>query len=134
MGRPIKVSNDDPTIIKLIMREKDISIDVMAERMGKAKSTISNLLGRGNMTINTLIDMAKALEVEVSDLFPVKAGYVHYLEAKNIAQGIKQNQSQITMTEKDILLFKKFKAFMEMEHEKEDKDETVLINNPFFIQ
>ena len=83
MARLLQIAERDKTIIKQIMREKGITVEQLAERMGKARPTISNLLIKQNMTIDTLSAFATALEVEISDLFPVKAGYVHYLEIRN---------------------------------------------------
>ena len=121
------------------MREKGITLDDLVELTGKPKPTLSNLLRNGNMTINTLEIFAKALGVEVADLFPVPQGYVHYMEAKNIAKGIRQEQPQaqsmedIKISYEDMQLFRKFKAFMEQEKE-EPKDESLLVNNPAFMQ
>ncbi len=82
MARQLQVTDNDKTIIKQIMREKGITIEQLAERMGKARPTISNLLIKQNMTIDTLTAFAIALDVEISDLFPVKPGYVHYSEKR----------------------------------------------------
>lgn len=131
MARPIKDKDKDKTIIKQIMREKGITVKMLAESMGKATATVSNLLSNANMSINTLESMAKALGVEISDLFPVPQGYVHYMEAKNIAMGIRQEQPQAAVADKDVALFEKFKAFMAQE---QGKDESLLVNNPAFMQ
>ena len=53
MARQVQVTDNDKTIIKQIMREKGITIEQLAERMGKARPTISNLLIKQNMTIDT---------------------------------------------------------------------------------
>lgn len=92
MARQVQVTDNDKTIIKQIMREKGITIEQLAERMGKARPTISNLLIKQNMTIDTLTAFANALEVEISDLFPVKPGYVHYSEIRNRIQNFKSQQ------------------------------------------
>lgn len=128
MARPLKDKEEDKTIIKQIMREKGITVDALAKKMHKAKTTVSIQLNKNNMTISTLKDIASALGVEISDLFPVKPGYVHYLEAKNIAMGIRQEQPQV-VADKDVALFEKFKAFMAQE---QCKDESLLVNNPAF--
>ena len=134
MARPIKDKEEDKTIIKQIMREKGITVKVLAERMGKATATVSNLLSNANMSISTLANMAQALDVEISDLFPVPTGYVHYMEAKNIAQNIRQEPqavqtSHVAVTDDEMTLFQKFKAFMAQE-----KEDTLLVNNPAFMQ
>ena len=82
MAKTFKTSDNERTLIKQIMRDKGITIEQLADRMGKARPTISNLLIRQNMTIDTLSAFAEALEVEVADLFPVSNGYVHYSEKR----------------------------------------------------
>lgn len=94
MARQLQMSDDDKTIIKQIMREKGITVEQLAERMGKARPTISNLLIKQNMTIDTLTAFADALEVEISDLFPVKPGYMHYLEIRNHVREFKSTSLQ----------------------------------------
>lgn len=82
MARKVQTSDSDKTLIKQIMRDKGISVAELAERMGKAQPTISNLLVKQNMTIDTLSNFAEALGVEIADLIPVKSGYVHYSEKR----------------------------------------------------
>lgn len=82
MARQVQTSDSDKTLIKQIMRDKGIPVAKLAERMGKAQPTISNLLVKQNMTIDTLSNFAEALGVEIADLFPVKPGYVHYSEKR----------------------------------------------------
>lgn len=115
MARPLKEKGDEKTIIKQIMREKGITVEYISDKTHKAKSTISNLLSNGNLTISTLEIIAQALEVEISDLFPVKPGYVHYMEAKNIAMNIKNEQPKGQISDEDLEMFEKFKAFMAQE-------------------
>lgn len=104
MARQVQTSNNEKTLIKQIMRDKGISVVELAERMGKAQPTISNLLVKQNMTIDTLSNFAKALEVEIADLIPVKPGYVHYLEIRNHVREFKstsvQDNKSIRDTEK----------------------------------
>lgn len=109
MARPLKKNDKDKTIIKQIMREKGLTVEEVANRLGKSKTTVSIQLNNNNMTIDTLAAMAQALGVEISDLFPVPTGYVHYMEAKNIAMGIRQPEE---MSDEDVALFQKFKEFM----------------------
>lgn len=61
MARQVQTSNNDKTLIKQIMRDKGISVAELAERMGRAQPTISNLLVKQNMTIDTLSNFAEAL-------------------------------------------------------------------------
>lgn len=104
MARQVQTSNNDKTLIKQIMRDKGISVAELAERMGRAQPTISNLLVKQNMTIDTLSNFAEALGVEIADLFPVKPGYMHYLEIRNHVREIKstsvQDNKSIRNTEK----------------------------------
>ena len=44
MPRPLQISQSDNTIIKQIMQDKGITIDELATRMGRAKTTIVNQL------------------------------------------------------------------------------------------
>lgn len=99
MARQLQVTDNDKTIIKQIMREKGITIGQLAERMGKARPTVSNLLIKQNMTIDTLTAFANALDVEISDLFPVKSGYVHYSEIRNRVMGFNPTSSSNNNTE-----------------------------------
>lgn len=94
MARQVQTSNNDKTLIKQIMRDKGISVAELAERMGRAQPTISNLLVKQNMTIDTLSNFAEALGVEIADLFPVKPGYMHYLEIRNQVREIKSTSLQ----------------------------------------
>lgn len=94
MARQLQIADNDKTIIKKIMREKGITVEQLAERMGKARPTVSNLLIKQNMTIDTLKAFADVLEVEISDLFPVKPGYVHYLEIRNQIRSFKSASEQ----------------------------------------
>lgn len=115
MPRPLQISQSDNTIIKQIMQDKGITIDELATRMGRAKTTIINQLKLSNMTISSLAAIAKALDVEIADLFPVPDGYVHYEERKksNILYTQKQNIENVTKDE--FALFCKFKEFMKKE-------------------
>ena len=87
MAKTFQTSVNEKTLIKQIMRDNGITIEQLAEKMGKARPTVSNLLIKQNMTIDTLSKFAEALGVEISDLFPVKPGYVHYAERKSRFMG-----------------------------------------------
>ena len=117
MPRPLQISQSDNTIIKQIMQDKGITIDELATRMGRAKTTIVNQLKLSNMTISSLAAIAKALDVEIADLFPVPDGYGHYEERRkaNVFPTQKQNIENVTKDEFD--LFCKFKEFIKKERE-----------------
>lgn len=102
MARQMQVTDKDKTLIKQIMRDKGITVTELAERMGKAQATISNLLVKQNMTIDTLTAFAEALDVEVADLFPVKPGYVHYLEIRNQISDFKSASVQENKNIRDV--------------------------------
>ena len=74
------MSYRNTTIIKNILRDKGITIKTLAERMGKPTATVYTVINNGNMSISTLEQIAKALDLEISDLFEVPEGYVHYQE------------------------------------------------------
>lgn len=74
------MSYRNTTIIKKILRDKGITIKTLAERMGKPTATVYTVINNGNMSISTLEQIAKALDLEISDLFEVPEGYVHYQE------------------------------------------------------
>lgn len=52
------------------MQRQGLTITEVANRMGKAKQTISTTLSSGNPTISTLADMARAIGVPLRDLLP----------------------------------------------------------------
>lgn len=117
MTRPLQISQSDNTIIKQIMQDKGITIDELATRMCRAKSTIINQLKLSNMTINSLAAIAKALDVEIADLFPVPDGYVHYEERRKANMFSTQKQNAENVTKDELALFCKFKEFMKKESE-----------------
>lgn len=56
--------------IRETMQRQGLTITEVANRMGKAKQTISTTLSSGNPTISTLSDMARAIGVPLRDLLP----------------------------------------------------------------
>ena len=54
--------------VKEIAKEKGITMQVLAKRMGITQPGLSMLLNR-NLTLQKLLDIAAALEVHVSELF-----------------------------------------------------------------
>ena len=117
MPRPLQISQSDNTIIKQIMQDKGITIDELSTRMGKAKTTIVNQLKLSNMTISSLESIAKALDVEIADLFPVPDGYIHYEERRKAKIFSTQKQKSENVTKDEFALFCKFKEFMKKERE-----------------
>ncbi len=56
--------------IKRIMKEKGITFEMLAEKMGKTKGTLSSSIGKdGNPTLKTLTEIAKHLDCNVGDFF-----------------------------------------------------------------
>lgn len=52
-------------------------MEALAERLGVTKGAVSGKLN-GNITLNALYDIAKALDCEIADFFPVPEGYRHW--------------------------------------------------------
>lgn len=64
-------------LIKEIMKKKGVTMEALAERLGVTKGAVSGKLS-GNITLNALYDIAKALDCEIADFFPVPEGYRHW--------------------------------------------------------
>lgn len=62
-----------------IMKKKSVTMEALAERLGVTKGAVSGKLN-GNITLNALYDIAKALDCEIADFFPVPPGYRHWTE------------------------------------------------------
>jgi transcriptional regulator with XRE-family HTH domain len=73
--------------IKEILKEKGISQIELAEKMGKSKQYISNILSGGKgMSIATLVEIAKILDVEFRDLFAITGNHTEingYIKVQN---------------------------------------------------
>lgn len=73
--------------IKEILKEKGISQIELAEKMGKSKQYISNILTSGKgMSIATLVEIAKILDVEFRDLFAITGNHTEingYIKVQN---------------------------------------------------
>ena len=73
--------------IKEILKEKGISQIELAEKMGKSKQYISNILTVGKvMSIATLVEIAKILDVEFRDLFAITGNHTEingYIKVQN---------------------------------------------------
>ena len=74
-------------IWKEILKEKGISQIELAEKMGKSKQYISNILTGGKgMSISTLVEIAKILDVEFRDLFAITGNHTEingYIKVQN---------------------------------------------------
>lgn len=64
--------------IRLIMRENGISVSQLAQKIGISQPAMSQNLSKKNIMLSSVIAIAKALEVEIADLFAVPANYQHY--------------------------------------------------------
>lgn len=73
--------------IKEILKEKGISQIELAEKMGKSKQYISSILTGGKgMSIATLVEIAKILDVEFRDLFAITGNHTEingYIKVQN---------------------------------------------------
>ena len=77
--------------LKEIMKEKQVSREALAETVGVSKTTITNINTELHLpSIDLLIKIAKALEVDIRELFvPTKSDIItlsNILEAKNLIQ------------------------------------------------
>ena len=111
MPRPLQISQRDNTIIKQIMQDQGITIDELATRLGRAKTTIVNQLKLSNMTISSLAAIAKALDVEIADLFPVPDGYVHYEERRKSNMYPFENKTQKSVRKTSCSRLSSFKSY-----------------------
>lgn len=66
-------------LIREIMKKKSVTMEALAERLGVTKGAVNGKLN-GNITLNALYDIAKALDCEIADFFPVPPGYRHWTE------------------------------------------------------
>lgn len=64
--------------IRLIMRDKGISVSQLAQKIGISQPAMSQNLSKKNIMLSSVIAIAEALEVKVADLFAIPAGYQHY--------------------------------------------------------
>lgn len=60
--------------IKEICEQKNISIAELGRRIGKPRSGIHTILNNANPTVETLSMIAKALEVDITELFKKEEG------------------------------------------------------------
>ena len=82
MAEKIKNGYNVPKVelqIRNIMRVKGVTLDALAKKLGVTSSTMNIKLG-GNITLNSLYDIAQVLDCEIADFFPVPKGYRHWTE------------------------------------------------------
>ena len=77
--------------LKEIMKKKQVSREALAETVGVSKTTITNINTELHLpSIDLLIKIAKALDVDVRELFlPTKSDIItlsNIVEAKNLIQ------------------------------------------------
>lgn len=78
--------------LKEIMHEKGISRDTLAQGMGVAPATISNIsTGRVYPSVKFLLELAEYLDIDVRELFtPTKGGVISENELKNLRKHIEE--------------------------------------------
>ena len=59
------------------MKKKGVNAEQLAQKLGISENSVHVKL-RGNITLNALYDIAKALDCEIADFFPVPEGYRHW--------------------------------------------------------
>lgn len=74
----IRDTGNEILIIRKIMRDKKVSVSQLAQMIGISQPTMSQTLSKTNVNVSSLRTIAKALEVEIADLFAVPANYQHY--------------------------------------------------------
>lgn len=55
--------------IKEVIREQGFTVQSVAEKIGKSKQSLHGIIEKGNPTINTLSDIANAIDVPISKLY-----------------------------------------------------------------
>lgn len=75
-------------IIKELMKRKGYTTYSLAEKLGMSQSGLFLRISSNNPTINSLQEIADALEVPLVDLFAVPPGYQHWTEAERQDQDI----------------------------------------------
>jgi len=83
--------------IKDILKSQHISQKELADRMGVKSETITRILAGGNPTMHTLASIAKALNVNIGDLFD------NEIDGKNINGFIEIDNVIHKVTSKDDL-------------------------------
>ena len=55
--------------IKEVIKEQGLTIQEVATRIGKSKQSLHGIIEKGNPTIGTLSDIAKAINVPIHNLY-----------------------------------------------------------------
>ena len=80
-------------IIRETLKEKGISIKELSVRMGVTSSAISQLLANPNPSIQQLEKIAKAIGVDVMDLFAQDYNYINgYFETEGVIYPVKNRE------------------------------------------
>ena len=80
-------------IIRETLKEKGISVKELSVRMGVTSSAISQLLANPNPSIQQLEKIAKAIGVDVMDLFAQDYNYINgYFETEGIIYPVKNRE------------------------------------------
>lgn len=71
--------------IKVLRKERKLTQESLAELVDKSKNHISKIeLGRTNPPLSLLVDIANALEVDISELFTFEQKVVKKITSKDI--------------------------------------------------
>ena len=88
-------------IIRETLKEKGISIKELSVRMGVTSSAISQLLANPNPSIQQLEKIAKAIGVDVMDLFAQDYNYINgYFETEGVIYPVKNREQFMGVYEK----------------------------------
>ncbi|MDR3118061.1 MAG: helix-turn-helix transcriptional regulator [Mediterranea sp.] len=55
--------------IKEVIKERGFTVQSVADKIGKSKQSLHGIIEKGNPTINTLSDIANAINVPISKLY-----------------------------------------------------------------
>ena len=88
-------------IIRETLKEKGVSIKELSVRMGVTSSAISQLLANPNPSIQQLEKIAKAIGVDVMDLFAQDYNYINgYFETEGVIYPVKNREQFMGVYEK----------------------------------
>lgn len=60
--------------IKDVIKEQGFTVQSVADKIGKSKQSLHGIIEKGNPTINTLSDIAEAINVPISKLYEETSG------------------------------------------------------------
>jgi transcriptional regulator with XRE-family HTH domain len=83
--------------LKLLMAQKGMSRDELANKVGVSMTTISNINSEKNLpTINLLLQLAEALDVDIREMFvPTKGNLVVQSEIEEAKELIKRGLEKL---------------------------------------